>query len=460
MSSGMTILAMISLLLVLQVSYSAYMMLYTWNHASQRDRYGAPKTFESPHHRFTVLLPARHEEAVIQQTIQGVLDVNYPLNLLEIVVICPADDCGTIAKVNEKIADLQRQKIRNVRVLTFHDGPINKPHGLNVGLRHTNHEIVTLFDAEDEVHPDVFNVVNTVMRREGVNVVQLGVQLMNFNSHWFSALNVLEYFFWFKSNLHYYARQGIIPLGGNTVFFQRWLLNRLGGWDETCLTEDADIGIRLSIMGERIRVVYEDAYVTKEETPPTVKQFVKQRSRWNQGFLQILKRGNFWKLRRRRQRLLALYTLSSPLFQALTMLYLPISLYTMVFVTLPSWVALWLLMPAYLLVGQYLIGLMGLYEFADAHGSRLPRFTWLKLLLCFYPFQLLLGISALRALVREFKGINTWEKTLHVNAHRSTASAQPMVAHGSMATTSTTMGTVLTRMPVASARSDRRAARH
>ena len=78
--------------------------------------------------------------------------------------------------------------------------------------------MVTIFDAEDEPHPDILNVVNTVMPREGAPVVQCGVQLMNYADRWFSALNVLEYFFWFKSRMHYHAAVGMVPLGGNTVF--------------------------------------------------------------------------------------------------------------------------------------------------------------------------------------------------------------------------------------------------
>jgi cellulose synthase/poly-beta-1,6-N-acetylglucosamine synthase-like glycosyltransferase len=414
----MIVLVIISLLLLAQVSYSSYLMLYTWNDASRRDQYRAPSTFAAPQKSFTVLLPARHEEEVIQHTIQGVLDVNYPKELLEIAVICRIDDHGTIEKVQEKISQLVAQGVTNVNLIVFQDMPINKPHGLNIGLHYTKNDVVTIFDAEDEVHPDVFNVVNTVMVNEGVNVVQSGVQLMNFDSKWFSALNVLEYFFWFKSRLHYHSEVGIIPLGGNTIFFTRRLLNIIGGWDETCLTEDADIGIRLSKMGERVRVVYEDAYVTKEETPPSVNQFIKQRTRWNQGFLQILKRGDYWTLPKFGQRLLAVYTLSSPIFQALTALYLPISIYTAFFVVMPPLFAMILWLPAYMLIGQYIVNLVGLYEFAAAHGMRLPRLMWLKLLLAFYPFQVLLGISALRAVGRELKGINTWEKTKHINAHR------------------------------------------
>ncbi|HMQ32916.1 MAG TPA: glycosyltransferase [Chloroflexaceae bacterium] len=411
-------LVVISLLLLAQVSFSSYLMLYTWNDARREDEFGAPSEFAPPEKSFTVLLPARHEEEVIQHTIEGVLRANYPMGLMEIVVICRIDDEGTIAKVQEKIVELVERGVSNVRLIVFQDMPINKPHGLNIGFRHTKNEVVTIFDSEDEVHPDVFNIVNTVMVGEGVNVVQAGVQLMNFDSKWFSALNVLEYFFWFKSRLHYHAEVGIIPLGGNTIFFTRDVINRIGGWDEHCLTEDADIGIRLSQMGERIRVVYEDQYVTKEETPPTVSQFIKQRTRWNQGFLQVLQGGTYWQLSSVYQRFLAIYSLASPVLQAFTTLYIPISLYTMFFVQMPPLVAMILWLPAYMLAGQYVLNWIGLCEFVEAHGLKMPRLMWLRLLIAFYPFQILLGISALRAVYRHMKGTNNWEKTKHVNAHR------------------------------------------
>jgi len=414
-------LVIISLLLLAQVSFSTYLMLYAWNDARRGDIFAAPKEFAPPQKSFTVLLPARHEEAVIQHTIEGVLRANYPSELLEIVVICRIDDPGTIEKVQEKIVELVQRGIHNVRLIVFQDLPINKPHGLNIGFRNTRNDVVTIFDSEDEIHPDVFNVVNTVMVTEGVNVVQAGVQLMNFDSTWFSALNVLEYFFWFKSRLHYHAEVGIIPLGGNTVFFTREILNKIGGWNEHCLTEDADIGIRLSQMGERIRVVYEDQFVTREETPPTVGQFIKQRTRWNQGFLQVLQAGAYWSLPKLSQRLLAVFTLASPVLQALTTFYIPVSLYTMFFVSMPPLVALILWLPAYMLIGQYVLNWIGLREFVSAHKLTMPPLMWLRLLIAFYPFQILLGIGAVRGLYRHLRGTNNWEKTRHVNAHRSSA---------------------------------------
>ena len=71
----------------------------------------------------------------------------------------------------------------------------------------------------------------------------------------------------------------MIPLGGNTVFMKRSLIERVGGWDEQCLMEDADIGIQFSALGERIRVVYDPRHVTREETPGRRRVVVRRRTR-------------------------------------------------------------------------------------------------------------------------------------------------------------------------------------
>jgi len=218
--------------------------------------------------------------------------------------------------------------------------------------------------------------------------------------------------------MHYHAAVGMVPLGGNTVFMARALLDRADGWDQTCLTEDADIGIRLSIQGMRVRVIYDDAYVTREETPPTVGQFIKQRTRWNQGFLQILGKGDWMRLPTWPQRLLALYTLSFSLIQALTLIYLPISLWMMFFGKLPVLVAMISSLPVYVLLVQLVISLVGLREFTAVHKLRHSLRSSLWLVAAYLPYQWILGFAALRAVWRQFRGMNNWEKTKHVGAHR------------------------------------------
>jgi len=408
----------LSLLLTMQSVYTLYIMLYTWDRPEASQQAKAPARFRPPRKSFTVLLPARHEEEVIQTTIERVVRAHYPLSLLEVMVICSADDSGTIAKAQQKVAQLRRKGVTNVNVVAFKNKPINKPHGLNVGLRHTHNEVVTIFDAEDDIHPDIFNVVNTVLLDEPLAVVQGGVQLMNYQSKWYSVLNVLEYFFWFKSRLHYHARLGMTPLGGNTVFFTREVLQRVNGWDEHDLTEDVDIGIRISLLGERIRVIYDDRYVTREETPPTLGQFIKQRTRWSQGFLQTLLKGEWKQLPRLRQRVLALYTLGFPAMQAVLGFYILGSLLMMFTVKIPVLITLLLDLPLYLLAAHFTLNIIGLYEFTSAHGLKPTWKTPLVMLLGYLPYQWVLAYASVRATLRQVRGINNWEKTQHIGAHR------------------------------------------
>jgi cellulose synthase/poly-beta-1,6-N-acetylglucosamine synthase-like glycosyltransferase len=410
-----------SIVMTLQGLLNLYSMLYAWEDVETIENDSAPKVFFKPHLSFTALVPARNEENVIQDTIEAIANIDYPSALKEIIIICKTDDTGTIAKVRELITKLQRT---NIKLATFDDEPVNKPHALNVGLAQAKKDIVVVFDAEDQPHDQIYNIINTVMLRDNVEIVQAGVQLMNYRSSWFATLNVLEYFFWFKSALHFFAKMGAIPLGGNTVFLRRKLLLQQGGWDEECLTEDADIGIRLSALDTPIRVVYDEEFVTKEETPTDVGSFIKQRTRWNMGFMQIILKGEWLQLPTLSQKLLILYVLLMPELQALAFLFIPLSLFLILTYKLPVIYAMFSIVPSILLLLQLIMYIVGLYEFTRAYKLPFSVFMPIRLMLTFYPFQLLLGLSAFRALLRMISGNNHWEKTLHINAHRETPTMQ------------------------------------
>ena len=349
-----------------------------------------------------------------------VYDLNYPSELVQIMAICREDDPGTIAEAQAKIDELGDP---NVQLLIYNDYPISKPHGLNLGLQVARGDIVTIFDAEDEPHPDILNIINTTMLNEDVDAVQSGVQLMNHDTRWFCFLNVLEYFFWFKSSLHFFSKIGMTPLGGNTVFVRRELMEQLGGWDENCLTEDADLGIRLSLSHARIRILYEDEFVTREETPHTIEQFIKQRTRWNQGFIQILFKGEWLKLEKLSQRLLAFYVLVLPEVQALFAILVPVAIIMFFLVKLPLWLAMVTFAPLYCFILDVFMDIAGMHEFLKAHKQ---KWSWREafiLVLAFFPYQWLLSLGALRAVYRAVKGSTNWEKTAHIGQHRSKIAA-------------------------------------
>jgi cellulose synthase/poly-beta-1,6-N-acetylglucosamine synthase-like glycosyltransferase len=411
---------LITLLLTAQAIFTIRLRLFIWEAPEHAWLNRAPKVFRPAQLSFTILLPARHEEHVYQTTIQKVYNLNYPNELMQIIAICREDDPGTITEAGAKIDELVDP---NVQLLIFNDKPINKPHGLNLGLKVAHGDIVTIFDAEDEPHPDILNIINTTMLNDDVDVVQSGVQLMNHNTKWFCFLNVLEYFFWFKSSMHFFARVGMIPLGGNTVFVRRSILEHLGGWDEDCLTEDADLGLRLSLMHARVRILYDDEYVTREETPPTIQQFIKQRTRWNQGFIQVLFKKDWLQLEKLSQRLLALYVLVLPELQAVFAILLPVSILMFFLVKFPLWLAMLTFLPLYCFVLALFVDVVGQYEFLKAHKRKWRWHEAMITMLAFFPYQAILSIAALRAVFRYIQGKTNWEKTVHTGQHRTSTEA-------------------------------------
>jgi cellulose synthase/poly-beta-1,6-N-acetylglucosamine synthase-like glycosyltransferase len=411
-------LAVVAAGLLAHALFSLWLMLYAWEHPEQLRSTAGPTDLEPPGLSFTVLLPAREEAGVIDATIRRVWAADYPADLLELVVICQFDDQETIDAVNGTIAALGAPQIR---LAIYDEKPFNKPHGLTVGLSRASGDVVTVFDAEDDVHPDIFNIVNTTMLREEVGVVQGGVQLMNFRDHWFSVFNCLEYFFYFKSKLHFNARAGVILLGGNTVFFRRQLLEQVGGWDIGCLTEDADIGLRLSARGEQIRVIYDSRWVTREETPHTVGGLVRQRTRWHQGFLQVLWKRDWRRLAGRRRRLLAFVTLAQPVLDGALLATLPLIPLALIYLNLPITVALMTFAPLYAVGLQMLANIAGLIVFARDFDQRLPWRVLLRMPFTYLPYQWLIAVSALRASGRQIRGDRGWEKTQHLGAHRAPA---------------------------------------
>lgn len=406
-----------SLFLTIQGIITLLWMLYAWEDPEYAKTHKSPSSYEPPTYSFTALIPARHEERVIKDTIKAVHAIRYPEEQKEILVLCRTDDQKTIKKANEAIQELNSP---HVRLVTFDDFPINKPHSLNKGLSLATRDIIAVFDAEDEPHPDMYHIVNTVMLREHVDAVQCGVQLVNYRSKWFSSLNVVEYYLWFKSGLHFFNRFGkIVPLGGNTVFVRKDILKNIQGWDEQCLTEDADLGIRLTLFGAKIKVIYDEQHATKEETPHSLSAFIKQRTRWNQGFLQIFLKRDWKKLPHIRQKVVVLYILLSPVLHTLLLLYAPFAVFIAMTEKIPVVISLFSFLPLYLLGLQILVSIYALYEFTRNYKL---SFTWwmpLHIILTFYPYQLSLGYASFRALYRMITRQANWEKTLHHNAHRS-----------------------------------------
>jgi hypothetical protein len=171
---------------------------------------------------------------------------------------------------------------------------------------------------------------------------------------------------------------------------------------------------------------------TREETPGTLRGLLKQRTRWNQGFLQVLRKGEWRRLPTRSQRALARYTLAMPFLQAFTGLVIPVSIFSIIALKIPVALALVSFLPVIPTLAALAFELVGLREFGRVFYMRPRAYDYVRLVLGLFPYQLFLASAAVRAVVREMFGRRGWEKTAHTGAHRpaavpasATAAARP-----------------------------------
>ena len=409
---GYSGLVAVALTLTIIAVTTLWWMLYAWRSKTTYDSTAFSKEPHAPRHTFTLLVPGRHEEEVMGQTLDALAAQTHPD--VQIIAIVGDDDPGTTAVVRAAAA---RHPDR-IEVVVDDSVPKNKPKALNRALPYAAGSIIGVFDAEDEVHPELLRHIDSRFTETGATVVQGGVQLMNFRTTWWSLRNVLEYYFWFRSRLHFHAGARFIPLGGNTVFVKKDALVRNDGWDAECLAEDCELGVRLSSQGEKVVVAYSPEYVTREETPGTLKSFYKQRTRWNQGFLQVLRKGEWRALPSRSQRLFARYMLAMPFLQAATGLLIPLSVFLILVVKVPTVVALLTFIPLAPTLVTVAVEIAGLGEFGRLYGQKVRVLDYVRLVLGTVPFQVLLAGAAIRAVFRELRGERGWEKTEHTGAHR------------------------------------------
>jgi cellulose synthase/poly-beta-1,6-N-acetylglucosamine synthase-like glycosyltransferase len=387
-------------------------MLYAW-----RDDTGLPTADSElrPQLRgqlsFSIIVPARHEELVLERTLRRLCEIAHPR--VEILAVVGSDDGATHAAAQRAASDFPGR----LTVVMDRSPVKSKPASLNTGLAVCSGDVVGVFDAEDLVHPHLLDEIERRMIAEDLDALQAGVQLMNYWSSWYAVRNVLEYFFWFRSRLHFQAAHRFVPLGGNTVFIRRALLESVGGWDPACLAEDCDLGVRLSVAGARIGVAYDAALVTREEVPVTAAAFVRQRCRWSQGFIQVYRKGDWARLPTRRQRFFARYVLLSPLMQAFGGVVVPISIATAFFAKIPAGLALLTWLPVLPTLATIAVEVTVLGEFCRTFGTRPRVRDRLRLVLGAPAYQVLLAAAATRALWREFRGAQGWEKTHHAGLH-------------------------------------------
>ncbi len=230
---------------------------------------------------YTILVPMYREPDTLPILSSALRQMDYPLSKLDIKLILEEDDEETLASAKALGLESMFEIIRVPDSL-----PKTKPKACNYALNFARGELVTIYDAEDKPEADQLKRVVAAFRNSPDNTACIQARLNYFNKdeNWLTRLFTLEYSLWFDFYLPALEALRVpIPLGGTSNHFQMDVLREVDAWDPFNVTEDADLGVRITQLGYRVGVVNSTTF---EEANNQTGNWIRQRSRWIKGYMQ------------------------------------------------------------------------------------------------------------------------------------------------------------------------------
>jgi cellulose synthase/poly-beta-1,6-N-acetylglucosamine synthase-like glycosyltransferase/exo-beta-1,3-glucanase (GH17 family) len=235
--------------------------------------------------RVSIHVPAYNEPPdMLAQTLQALAQLDYPD--YEVIVI---DNNTKDPAVWQPIEALCKDLGERFRF--FHVDPLAgfKAGALNFALRHTDPaaQIVAVIDSDYIVDPNWLRDLAPQFSNNKVAIVQAPQDYRDFGESVFKAMCFSEYRgFFFIGMITRNERNAIIQHGTMTMV-RKSVLEKIGGWGEWCITEDAELGLRIFEQGHE--AIYISQSYGRGLMPDTFNDYKKQRYRWAYGAVQILK---------------------------------------------------------------------------------------------------------------------------------------------------------------------------
>ena len=234
---------------------------------------------KNPTEKVSIIIPAYNEEVTVIQSINSLLQTNYPD--FELIFVDDGSKDATYKLVNEHFANHKQ-----VKIYTKPNG--GKASALNYGISKASSNYIVCIDADTQLKPDAVTALMRYFYNDKIAAVAGTVKVGN-------PTNILTRW----QSIEYITSQNmdrrafdllntITVVPGAIGAFKKSVVLEVGGFTTDTLAEDCDLTMRILKAGYTIKNA-EDA-IALTEAPETVKMLLKQRFRWSFGVLQ-----SFWK---------------------------------------------------------------------------------------------------------------------------------------------------------------------
>jgi len=222
----------------------------------------------------TVIVPCFNEEKTIGGTVQSILDLDYPKEKLNIIIVDDGskDNTFAVAKTFEN----------NNQIKVFHKENGGKYTALNFALEQTTTDLVGCLDADSFVDKMALKRMLQYFDNEEIMAVTPSIKVHNAKSI-IQLVQRVEYVWAILIKKMFSYMDAIYVTPGPFSIFRTEVFKKLGLYKHAYNTEDLEMAVRMQ--NNHYKIANSHTSYVYTVTPKTLKALYKQRLRWTYGFL-------------------------------------------------------------------------------------------------------------------------------------------------------------------------------
>ncbi len=242
------------------------------------------KIYEYPkgiYEKVSIVMPCYNEAEHIGKAIEALLSLNYPKDMIEIIVV---DDKST-----DNSAEVVREYVRkygNVKLIVNKRNSGKAAEPTNIGIKAAKYDYIAVTDADSEPEKDALSkMIGFLQKDKKVAAVTCGVMSKK-PVTFMQRLQTIEYTVIAFNRRLLDLVDAVYVTPGPFALYKKKVLLEVGLFDTNNMTQDIEIVWRLLSYGYKARMCL--AARVYSETPKKFRQWWRQRIRWNIGGTQTL----------------------------------------------------------------------------------------------------------------------------------------------------------------------------
>lgn len=227
--------------------------------------------------KVAIVVPCFNEERTVGKTMESLLALTYPRDMLEVLVVDDGSKDGTGSIV-------ARYTAADLRVKYFRKENGGKYTALNYAIERTDAEIIGCLDADSFVDKDaLIEAVKTFERDNSVMAITPAMKVYR-PRKLLEMMQAVEYTFgiFYKKMFDNLSAINVLP--GPFSMYRKSVFEKIGLFRHAYNTEDMEIAFRMHAHG--LKIVNAHTSLVYTTVPQTVRALLRQRTRWSRGFLE------------------------------------------------------------------------------------------------------------------------------------------------------------------------------